>query len=138
MPCRLPVGKPKDYQHTKVWGITLIAMTIGCIFLTRCYCNGYAFGSNFFADPQNGIYHLDGWNEDCDEEDENAHTYYMKGYQLQKYIDEFGWKLCPSCENWTEDAEDEYESERWVHICGILLKNYCHCLSGITAIVYQA
>lgn len=101
---RLPKEKPKGYNNTIIWGVTLIILAIAAIYFSNRYRNHYAFECDtFLVDRQKGIYHLDGYNDGCEEIEEDSHLVRMKGYEAEKYNCTF----CPSCEEWVEDAESD-------------------------------
>ena len=105
-----PENKPKPtaYKLTIVWGVLLIALGIGAIYFSNKYRKHYAFEcSTFLVDHQAGIYHLD-WDNECEVAAEAEDLEKMQGYQIDK-----SYTLCEWCEEWAEDAEDEYESDRY-------------------------
>ena len=105
-----PTTKPKGYKRTVVWGIFLICIGIGSIYATNKYRKHYAFEcDSFLVDENKGIYHLDGYNDDYDEIDDSYDLIRMKGFE----IEEKGYTFCASCEIWVEDAEADYESDRY-------------------------
>lgn len=100
--------KPFSYKLTIVWGVLLIALGIGVVYFSNKYRKHYAFECNtFLVDHQAGIYHLD-WNNDCEIAAETEDLVKMQGYQIDK-----SYTLCEWCEEWAEDAEDEFESSRY-------------------------
>lgn len=100
----MPEKKPQEYETTKIWGITLIILAIAAIYFTNKYRKQYAFEcETVLVDPQKGIYHLDGYNEDCEEITEYTHLYPMKGYKAE----ELHCTFCPACEEWVEDAKSD-------------------------------
>lgn len=105
-----PEKKPKTtaYKLTIVWGVVLITLGIGAIYFSNKYRKHYAFEcSTFLVDHQTGIYHLD-WDNDCEVAAESGDLEKVKGYQIDK-----SYTLCEWCDEWAEDAEDEYESNRY-------------------------
>ncbi len=105
-----PTTKPQGYKRTVVWGIFLICIGIGSIYATNKYRKHYAFEcDSFLVDENKGIYHLDGYNDDCDEIDDSYDLIRMKGFE----IEEKGYTFCASCEIWVEEAETDYESDRY-------------------------
>lgn len=99
--------KPAAYKLTIVWGVVLVALGISAIYFSDKYLKHYAFECDtFLVDHQAGIYHLD-WDNDCKVAAESGNLETMQGYQIDK-----SYTLCEWCEEWAEDAEDEYESNR--------------------------
>lgn len=104
-----PTAKPDGYKRTVVWGTFLICLGIISIYTTNKYRNHYAFEcDSFLVDECKEIYHLDGYNEDCDEIDDSRSLVLMKGFE----IEEKGYHFCASCKIWMEDAIASYESDR--------------------------
>ena len=100
--------KPAAYKLTIVWGVVLVALGISAIYFSNKYRKHYAFECDtFLVDHQAGIYHLD-WDNDCEVAAESGNLETMQGYQIDK-----SYTLCEWCEEWAEDAEDEYESNRY-------------------------
>ena len=99
--------KNQGYTKTKVIGIILIILGISSIYFSDRYRKHYAFEcETFLVDEHKGIYHLNGYNDDCDEI-EDSYLVPLKGYEIERQ----GYSFCPSCEQW---AEDEYESRRYI------------------------
>ena len=97
--------KPISYILTVLWGIVLVAFGISAIYFSNKYRKHYAFECNtFLVDHQAGIYHL-GY---CEVAAEASDLEKKQGYQIDK-----SYKLCEWCEEWAEEAEDEYESNRY-------------------------
>ena len=100
--------KPAAYKLTIVWGVVLVALGISAIYFSNKYRKHYAFECDtFLVDHQAGIYHLD-WDNDSEVAAESGNLETMQGYQIDK-----SYTLCEWCEEWAEDAEDEYESNRY-------------------------
>ena len=100
--------KPATYKLTIVWGVLLIVLGIGVIYFSNKYRKYYAFECDtFLVDHQARIYHLD-WDNDCEVASEAKNLEKMQGYQIDK-----SYTLCEWCEEWAEDAEDEYGSNRY-------------------------
>lgn len=99
--------KPAAYKLTIVWGVVLVALGISAIYFSDKYLKRYAFECDtFLVDHQARIYHLD-WDNDCKVATESGNLETMQGYQIDK-----SYTLCKWCEDWAEDAEYEYESNR--------------------------
>ena len=99
--------KPAAYKLTIVWGVVLVALGISVIYFSDKYLKHYAFECDtFLVDHQARIYHLD-WDNDCKVAAESGKLEKMQGYQIDK-----SYTLCKWCEDWAEDAEYEYESNR--------------------------
>ena len=100
--------KPTAYKLTIVWGVLLIALGICAIYFSNKYRKHYAFEcETFLVDHQAGIYHLN-CDNDCEVASEASNLEKKQGYQIDK-----SYNLCEWCEEWAEDAEDEYESSRY-------------------------
>lgn len=100
--------KPAAYKLTIAWGVVLVALGISAIYFSNKYRKYYAFECDtFLVDHQAGIYHLD-WDNDCEVAAESGNLETMQGYEIDK-----SYTLCEWCEEWAEDAEDEYESNRY-------------------------
>lgn len=100
--------KPNSYKLTVVWGGVLIMFGIGAIYFSNKYRKNYAFECDtFLVDKQAGIYHLN-WDNDCEVAAESGSLEKMKGYQIDKSC-----TLCKYCEEWAEEAESAYESNRY-------------------------
>ena len=100
--------KPAAYKLTIVWGVVLVALGISAIYFSDKYLKHYAFECDtFLVDHQARIYHLD-WDNDCKVAAKSGNLETMQGYEINK-----SYTLCEWCEEWAEDAEDEYESNRY-------------------------
>lgn len=99
--------EPEGYGKTIVYGVFLIVMGIAAIYFSNKYRKNYSFEcETFLVDPQEGIYHLD--NNGCVVAADASNLEKMKGYQINEY-----YTLCDWCEEWAEDAEDEFNSDRY-------------------------
>ncbi len=68
----------------------------------------YAFEcSTFLVDHEKGVYHLD-CNNDCEVASEASDLEKMKGYQIDE-----SYVFCDWCKEWAENAEYEYNSNRY-------------------------
>ena len=106
----LPKEMPKSYNKTKVYGIVMIILGVAAILISHFYRKDYAFEcETFLVDENKGIYHLDGYNDDCSEIDDDANLIRMQGYE----IEELNCSFCPSCEEWAEYAEGEFGVDRY-------------------------
>lgn len=102
--------KPKSYafEQTKTRCIVFVILGVAAIILTNLYRKNYAFEcSYFYVDENAGIYHLYVDN-DCEIAESASGLKKMKGYQIDK-----SYTLCEWCEEWAEDAEADYESNRF-------------------------
>ena len=105
-PEKLP--KPTSYKLTIVWGVILIILGIGAIYFSNVYRKQYAFECDtFLVDHQKKTYHLD-WDNDCEEAEMASRLEKMKGYQIDD-----SYTFCYWCEEWAEDAEAEYNANRF-------------------------
>lgn len=101
--------KPTAYKLTIVWGVVLIVLGISAIYFSNKYRKQYAFECDIFlVDHQARMYHLD-WDNECEIAAEAINLEKMQGYQIDK-----SYTLCEWCEEWAEDAETEYESNRYI------------------------
>ena len=101
-------SKPAAYKLTIAWGVVLVALGISAIYFSNKYRKYYAFECDtFLVDHQTEIYHLD-WDNDCEVAAKSGNLETMQGYEIDK-----SYTLCEWCEEWAEDAEDEYESNRY-------------------------
>lgn len=108
----MPKEKPQEYTKTKAIGFILIILGILSVYFSNRYRKYYAFEcETFLVDENKGLYHLDRYNDDCDEIEEDSYLVPLKGYEIEKQ----GYSFCPSCKLLIEDAEDEYESNRYFH-----------------------
>lgn len=101
--------KPTAYKMTIVWGVILIVLGIAATYFSNKYRKHYAFEcSTVLVDHTAGIYHLD-YDNDCEVAAEAENLEKMKGYELK----ETNYTLCEWCQDWADDAEAEYESNRY-------------------------
>lgn len=101
--------KSTAYKMTAVWGVMLIILGIAAIYFSNKYRKYYAFEcSTVIVDHKAGIYHLD-YDNDCEVAAEAENLERMKGYELK----ETDYTLCEWCQDWADDAEAEYESNRY-------------------------
>lgn len=108
--CQEPEKKPKpiSYKLTIAWGVILIALGIAAIYFSNRYRMHYAFECDtFLVDHQHQMYHLD-CNNRCEIAIETDGLEKMKGYEI-----EASYTICDWCKEWAEDAESEYESDRY-------------------------
>ena len=99
--------KPAAYKLTIVWGVVLVALGIGAIYFSNKYRKHFAFECDtFLVDHQAKIYHFDIDNGCEMATDSNWER--MQGYQIDE-----SYTLCDWCEEWAEDAADEYESNKY-------------------------
>ena len=93
---------------SKVLGVTLIVLGVGCAYMTNQYKKYYSFQcETFFLDEKNQVYHI---LEDCKyiydyEEDQlnDIKLVQVKGVDLMNTSND----LCDACKEWAEDAEAE-------------------------------
>lgn len=103
-----PKKEPKGFKKTKVRGIMLVILGILAIFFSNVYRKQYAFECDtFLVDHQKKTYHLD-WDNDCEEAEVASRLEKMKGYQIDD-----SYTFCYWCEEWAEDAEAEYNANRF-------------------------
>lgn len=99
--------KPAAYKLTIVWGVVLVALGISAIYFSNKYRKHFAFECDtFLVDHQANIYHFD-IDNGC-EMARDGNWKRMQGYQIDE-----SYTLCDWCEEWAEDADDEYESNRY-------------------------
>lgn len=102
------VPKPFKYKITVVWGILLLLLGLAATYYSNKYRKYYEFEcSTFLVDIRNGIYHID-WDNDCEVAAQSDDLIKMRGYEMNKT-----YTLCTWCEEWVEDAEFEYRSNRY-------------------------
>jgi hypothetical protein len=102
--------KPKGYTKTKVWGIILIIIGISVIYVSNRYRKHYSFEcETFLVDSSKGLYHLNGFNKDCEEIEKGTILVPMKGYKIENS----NYSFCPCCDEWAEDAVGSFESDRY-------------------------
>lgn len=100
--------KSYAFKQTKTRCIVLVILGFAAIILSNLYRKHYAFEcSKFLVDENAGIYHLYVDN-DCEIAESASGLKTMKGYQIDK-----SYTLCEWCEEWAEDAEADYESNRF-------------------------
>ena len=103
-----PKKEPKGFKKTKVRGIMLVILGIVAIYFSNVYRKQYAFECDtFLVDHQKKTYHLD-WDNDCEEAEMASRLEKMKGYQIDD-----SYTFCYWCEEWAEDAEAEYNANRF-------------------------
>ena len=101
--------KPAGYGLTTIWTVTLIALGIAAIHFSGKYSKHYAFEcTTFLVDREERIYHIR--NNGCEVAKETFGLEEMKGYQ----IEQDSYTLCQWCEEWAEDAEEEYRSDKFL------------------------
>ena len=104
------VKSSREYKFTIVWGVLLMILGVAAIFFSNNYRKHYSFEcSTFLVDENTGIYHLD-YDNDCEYAADADNLTRMKGYEIES---ETSCTLCEWCEEWAEDAEAEYESNRY-------------------------
>lgn len=103
-----PEKSPKSvaYKLTIVWGIILVALGFCAIYFSNKYRKQYAFECNtFLVDHQARKYHLD---DECEVAAKAVYLEKMQGYQIDN-----SYTFCDECEDWAEEAESEYNSNRY-------------------------
>lgn len=101
-----PKEKPKGYKATKWWGIILIILAVIIIYTSNRYRKYYAFKcKTFLVEESTGTYHL----KDGSDKKTIECPIKMKGYE----IEERGYQFCITCEEYAEDTESAYNSERF-------------------------
>lgn len=91
--------------------IIIIGLGISAMYFSNKYKSHYAFECNtFLVDEKKGIYHLDGFNDNCEEIEDQSDLVKMKGYQIEQETD---YTFCECCESWEEDALGSYEFDRY-------------------------
>lgn len=108
------VPKPKAYKLSMIWGCFLIGIGLVTLYFSNQYKKYYAFQcQTFYLEQPTGIYHLRdrceyiGQNEE--ENSEGISVSEVKGFDL---LDQ-GYSLCDACREWAEDAEMDYEMNRY-------------------------
>ncbi|QFQ12093.1 hypothetical protein C7Y71_003130 [Pseudoprevotella muciniphila] len=101
-------SKPKTYNFTIAWGIILIVLGICAIYVSNLYRKHYDFQCNsFLVDESAKVYHLD-FDNDCEIADETGNLIRKQGFQIDET-----YSFCDWCEEWAEDSELEYESNKY-------------------------
>jgi hypothetical protein len=78
------------------------------IYFSNKYRKHYAFECDtFIVDHQARMYHLD-WGNECEVVAEAINLEKIQCYQIDKSYTLYKW-----CVEWVEDAESEYESNRY-------------------------
>lgn len=89
------------YKITVVWAVLLVVLAIAAVYYSNKYRNHYSFEcATFLVDEQKGIYHLKGYNTDCEEIEDRTRLVRMQGYE----IEENNYTYCISCEEWEGEA----------------------------------
>ncbi len=102
-----PKEAPKGFKKILALEICLFVLGISAIVFSNIYRKQYAFECNtFLVDNEAEIYHLD--CNDCELASEASDLEKMKGYQINK-----SYTFCSWCEDWAEDAESDYESNKY-------------------------
>lgn len=100
------------YKLTAVWGIALVALSIVGIHYSAKLRDRYSFQcETFWVDRESGTYHID-FHDRCLCGESLAGLENMKGHEMEKQLNSF--ELCEDCEQWAEDAEDSYQTERFI------------------------
>lgn len=107
--------KTLSYKFSMVWGCFLIVAGIVTLYFSNEYKKYYAFQcQTFFLEQPTGVYHI---REDCkyigiDEDDnyiENISVTKVKGVDVVGD----GFSFCDACREWAEEAEMEFEANRY-------------------------
>lgn len=103
-----PQEEPVGFKKTIVRGVVLIIFGLAAIIVSNNYRNQYAFECDtFLVDHKHQIYHLD-CNNRCEIAREADGLEKMKGYEIEE-----SYTICYWCKEWAEDAEDEYNANRY-------------------------
>lgn len=95
------------YKKTIVWGITLLMIGVASVYYSNKYRKHYSFECDkWYVDLGKGIYHLYDYNDDCDMIEEDTDLRTMTGHEI---LESTNCKFCPSCEEWIEEAESNYD-----------------------------
>ena len=104
--------KTRAYKLTIVWGVVLLLLGITAVFFSNRYRKRYAFDcSTILVDHKAGIFHLK-WIDDCEVAAASEDLEEMKGYEIKG----MGYKICEWCEEYAEEAEDAYYSDRYYRL----------------------
>ena len=105
----MKIVKDGKYKRTRIWGICLICFGIAAVYFTNEYRHRYSFECDtFWVDKQKGIYHLD-FDNDCSIAEDATSLTKMKGFEIETTNIGF----CPECEEWAEDAESDYNVDKF-------------------------
>lgn len=107
--------KPASYKYSMIWGIILILLGIAALYFSNQYKKYYSFQcQSFFLEQQIGIYHL---SDKCEyiglDENEKPIDNVTLSKVTGKELLEDDYEFCVACREWAEDAEMEYESNRF-------------------------
>lgn len=101
------VPKPLVYKFTIIWTVILVILGICTIYYSNKYRKHYSFGcETFLVDNKSQLYHLE-WSE-CESAENAEQLEEMQGYQIGN-----SFSLCEECKEIAEEAEAEYESDRY-------------------------
>ena len=99
--------KPITYILSTLWTIVLIVVGIFAIYYSHSYRRHYAFKCDtFLVDNHARLCHLE-WTE-CEAAEKAKSLVELKGYQIGE-----GFSLCEECKEIAEEAEADYEGERY-------------------------
>ena len=108
-------AKSVTYKLSMVWGIFLIVTGLVTLYLSNQYKNYYAFQcQTFYIEQSTGVYHL---RDRCEymglTEDEDL----IEGVSISKVkgVDllDKDHSLCDACREWAEDAEMDFDANRY-------------------------
>lgn len=107
--------KPASFKFSMIWGCFLIVIGLVTLHFSNQYKRNYAFQcQTFYLEQPTGIYHLRdnceyiGLNEE-EEPIEGISVSEVKGIDL---LDK-DYTPCDACREWAEDAEMNYEMNRY-------------------------
>lgn len=96
------------YTFTILWTLVLSCAGVVALFFSQKYIKHYRYEcSTFLVDTKTRCYHIP---DGCDDTDLND-LQRMKGYEIISN----DYTFCESCEEFLDDAEDEYEFNRYRH-----------------------
>lgn len=100
--------KTSVYKLTVVWAIVLLILGGYAVYATREYTKEYSFKSTtYLVDERRQIFHIDHSNG-CEERPSKRLLVKKKGYEIDD-----SYNFCDWCKQWLEDAEMDYELNRY-------------------------
>ena len=103
-----PSTPPKGFNKTKIYGIILVVIGLAAVIITNIYRKNYAFDcETFLVDHENKEYHLN-FDNGCEIASKASSLDEIQGYEIDN-----DYTLCEWCQDWADDAEDEYNSNRY-------------------------
>lgn len=97
------IEKSPKYIFTIFWCLILVCLGIVAIYGSNKYRKHYKFEcTTFLVDQTKGIYHLNGYNNNCALKDNKNNLIKMNGYEIENNTN---CVLCPDCAEWISDVD---------------------------------